>query len=162
RLDARADRVGMAADEGRGDDLHALVVRPLRIEADVIDDDDDLRWSVALVGVDAEAAGAAGDDGAYVALHLLVGLDGAQGLLHHLVGSPGDLEEDVFGALVEAFDVFGQAEDLAGVDADALEDAVAVEQAVVVDADLRVGLVHEFAVEIDQGHPWTLSIADGR
>ena len=40
-------------------------------------------------------------------------------------------------------------EDLAVVDADALEDAVAVEQAVVVDADLGVGFVEELAVDPD-------------
>ena len=47
-----------------------------------------------------------------------------------------------------------EAEDLAGVDADALEDAVAVEQAVVVDADLGVGLVEELAVDVDLWGSW--------
>ena len=45
-----------------------------------------------------------------------------------------------------------QAEDFAVVDADALEDAVAVEEAVIVDADLGVGLVEELAVDVDLGH----------
>ena len=47
-----------------------------------------------------------------------------------------------------------EAEDAAGVGADALEDAVAVEQAVVVDADLGVGLVVELAADVDlEAHP---------
>ena len=43
------------------------------------------------------------------------------------------------------------AEHLAVVGADALEDAVAVEQPVVVDADLGLGLVHELAVHFGSG-----------
>ncbi len=51
--------------------------------------------------------------------------------------------------------MIGQAEDAAGVRADALEDAVAVEQAVVEDADLGVGLLVEPAADVDLGaaHP---------
>ncbi len=45
------------------------------------------------------------------------------------------------GAVVETVDVLAEAEDLAMVDADAFEDAVAVKQAMVVNADLGVGLV---------------------
>src|SRR5262249_22608752 len=69
--------------------------------------------------------------------------------LGHLLPAHGDFEPDAAGAVVKAIDVLLQAEDLAGVDADALEDAVAVEQAVVVDADLGVGLVVELAVDPD-------------
>jgi hypothetical protein len=53
--------------------------------------------------------------------------------------------------------VLAEAEDLAVVDADALEDAVAVEQPVVVDADLGVGLVEQLAVDVDLGHPRPLT-----
>ncbi len=50
-------------------------------------------------------------------------------------------------------------EDFAAVNADALENAVAVEQAVIVHADLGVFLVVEFAVDPDfEGH-WELMIA---
>src|SRR5207248_2173736 len=62
-----------------------------------------------------------------------------------------DLEVDGPGRVVEAVGVFAELERLAVVDADALEDAVAVEQAVVVDADLGVGLLDEFAVDVDAG-----------
>ena len=50
---------------------------------------------------------------------------------------------------VQPVDVLVEAEDLAAVDADAFEDAVAVEQAVVVDADLGVFLRNELAVDVD-------------
>jgi hypothetical protein len=60
-------------------------------------------------------------------------------------------------------------EDFAPIDADAFEDAVAVEQAVVVDADLGVFLVVEFAVDPDfEGHGgsiagnWNCGIAKRR
>ena len=51
--------------------------------------------------------------------------------------------------------MFLQLEDLAGVDADALEDAVAIEHAMVVDADLGIRLVVELAADVDLGsaHP---------
>src|SRR5262249_26626805 len=152
RLDPRAQRVGVVADDRRGDDLHAFFVELGWIEADVIDDDDDLRVGT-LVGVEAEGAGAAGDDETDVAVLLALGLDGPQDFLVHAVARPGDLQVEVFGALVEAFDVLVKAEDLAGVDTDALENAVAVEQAVVVDRDGGAGLVDELAVDVDLGHP---------
>src|SRR5881227_1501744 len=58
------------------------------------------------------------------------------------------------GRVVQAVDVLREAEDAAGIGTDAFEDAVAVEQAVVVDADLGVGLVVELAADVDlQAHP---------
>src|SRR5207244_2441293 len=62
-----------------------------------------------------------------------------------------DFELDRAGALEQPLDVGAQAEDLARVYADALEDAVAVEQAVVVDADLGIRLVVNLAVDVDLG-----------
>ena len=53
----------------------------------------------------------------------------------------GIVEPDRLGRLPQPLDVLVEPEDLAAVAADALEDAVAVEQAVVVDADLGVFLV---------------------
>ena len=49
-----------------GDDLQAVLVQLRRVQADVVDDDDDLR--VALARVEAELAGAARDDQADVAV----------------------------------------------------------------------------------------------
>jgi len=45
--------------------------------------------------------------------------------------------------------VLGQPEHFAGIYADAFKDAVAVEEPVVVNTDLRVGLVVELAVDVD-------------
>ncbi len=59
-------------------------------------------------------------------------------------------------ALVEAIDVLAEAEHLAAVDADALENAVAVEQAVIEHADFGVGLVEQFAVDPDLGSSFLL------
>ena len=55
------------------------------------------------------------------------------------------------GRFVEPIDVLLEPEDPARVRPDPLEDAVAVEQAVIEDADLGVGLVVELAADIDLG-----------
>ena len=86
-----------------------------------------------------------------VAVVLVVGFDGAEDRLDHLLLCNGDFQLDGPGGLVEPLDVFLEPEHLAAVDADTLEDAVAVKQAVVVDTDLGVGLVEEFAVDVDFG-----------
>ena len=67
----------------------------------------------------------------------------------HLLPRHGDFQADAAGAVVKPLHMLGEAEDLALIDPDALEDAVAVEQAVVVDADLGVRLVVDLAVDVD-------------
>ncbi len=70
-----------------------------------------------------------------------------------LLGGSRGSQADAHGGIEEAAEMGVAFEDLAAIDADALEDAVAVEQTVVVDADLGVVLVEEFAVDPDlQGH----------
>ena len=66
-----------------------------------------------------------------------------------LFAGVGDGEADGLGGVKEAGEVFFGLEDAAGVNADAFEDAVTVEEAVVVDADLCVGFVGEFSVDPD-------------
>ena len=96
-----------------------------------------------------------------VAVLLVVGLDRAGDGLGHLLAAERDFQLDVPGALVEPVDVLAEAEDLAVVNADAFEDAVAVEQAVIVDADLGVGFVVELAVDVDLGScPMAFTRAD--
>ena len=151
RFDARVERVGMVAHDAGRDDFQAVLVELRRIETNVIDNDDDLRVG-RLARVEAEAAGPARHDQADVAVLLGVGLDRVQHGVAHLLARQRDFQRDVLGAVVEAFDVLAEAEDLAGVDADALENAVAVEEAVVEDADAGVGLVEELAVDVDLGH----------
>src|SRR5262249_18699221 len=131
-------------------------VELLGIEADVIDDDDDLRF-LALARVKAEPAVATRDDQPNVPVLLVVRLDRVEDRLRHLLAGKRDLQPDVAGALVEALDVFGQAEDLSAVNADALEDAVAVEEAVVVHGHPGIIPVVELAVNVDPGHGATLS-----
>ena len=58
---------------------------------------------------------------------------------------------DALGRFVEPVDVLLEPEDPARVGPDPLEDAVAVEQAVIEDADLGVGLVEELAADVDLG-----------
>jgi hypothetical protein len=61
-----------------------------------------------------------------------------------------EVEVDLGGAGVEAVDVLLALEDLAVVDADALEDAVAVEEPVVEDGDHGLALGLEFSVDPDE------------
>ena len=58
---------------------------------------------------------------------------------------------NALGRFVQAIDVLLEPEDPAGVGPDPLEDAVAVEQAMIEDADLGVGFVVELAADIDLG-----------
>ena len=77
RLDPRVERARVVAHRAGGDDLQAVLVELGGIEADGVGDDDDLRVG-RLARVEAEAAGAAGDDEADVAVGQLVdgqGLD---------------------------------------------------------------------------------------
>ena len=61
-----------------------------------------------------------------------------------------DLEPDRLGRVEQAIDVAFELEDAAVVGADALEDAVAVEQAVVEDADRGFGGRPERAADVDE------------
>src|SRR6516165_6678350 len=141
----------MIADRRRGHDLQTMLVKLRRIKRDVIDDDDDLRIG-RLARIEAQRAGPAGDDEANIAVAFLVDLDGMVDGFGHLLAAHGDLEPDGARALIQSVDVFLEPEDLAVVNADAFEDAVAVEEAMVVDADLGVVLVVELAVDVDFGH----------
>ena len=109
------------------DDRHALLVHLARVQLDRVGDDED-RGLRALGGREAQVAGAAGDHQADVAVGEVVGL---HGLVHgrlKLLGGIGDLQADRPGRIVQAVEVGLALKDPAGVDADALEDAVAVEQ----------------------------------
>src|SRR5262249_17191710 len=104
-----------------------------------------------LARIEAQRAGTSRDERADVAVGLLVDRDGVVDGLGHLLGRQRDFELDGASALVEPGDVLFQLERLARVDADAFEDAVAVEQAVIVDADLGVRFIEELAVDVDLG-----------
>src|SRR5262249_5383278 len=133
-----------------GRQLQAVLVQLRRVQGDVVDDDDHLRVA-GLARVQPQVAGAARHQRPDVAVLLARRPDPAGDRLHHLLARQRDLELDSAGALEQAVHVGPEPEDLAGVNADALEDAVAVEQSVVVDADLGVGLVVDLAVDVDLG-----------
>ena len=139
RLDPRVDGVGVIARRCRRDDLQAMLVKLRGVEADLVGDDDDLRIG-RLPGVEAQAAGAPGDDDADVGIRELVGGQRVDDGVGHLLAGHGDLEMDGLGRFIQPVDMLLEPEDAARVGADALEDAVAVEQTVVEDADLGVGL----------------------
>ncbi len=69
--------------------------------------------------------------------------------VRHLLLRVRDLQVDGLGRVVQPFEVAVQFEDSAVVRADSFEYAVAVEEAVVEDADLRLGLRVELAVDVD-------------
>lgn len=100
-------------------------------------------------GVDAHGAGPAGEDDAEVAVGELVGGDGvSDGLLGFLQGE-GQGQADRGGGLGEPVEVGLEFEDALVVEAEAFEDAVAIEQAVVEDGDGGVGSGVELAVDPD-------------
>ena len=92
---------------------------------------------------------AAGDDDADVAVLDAVDRQGVLDGAGHLGLGHGDGQQDGLGRVPEPIEVGLHAEDLAAVAADALEHAVAVQQTVVVDADLGVLFGVELAVDID-------------
>src|SRR5260370_37736986 len=116
----------MIANGGDRDDLHAVFVKLRRVEADVVDDDDDLGIA-GLARIEAESAGPARHNRADVTVALVVGFDGAGDGLGHLLPAHGDFKLDPAGAVVEPIDVLAKPKDLAFVHADSFEDTVAVE-----------------------------------
>ena len=69
----------------------------------------------------------------------------------HLLAFHRNLEMNSLGRFVEPIDVLLEPEDPPGVSPDPLEHAVAVEQAMIEDADLGVGLVVQLAADVDLG-----------
>ena len=69
--------------------------------------------------------------------------------LGHLLAVDRDHHADRGSRLVETLDMLLQAEDLAAVKADPLENSVSVEKAVIKDRNLRLGLGIKSAVDID-------------
>ena len=130
----------MVAHRAGGDDLQAVAVKLFRVERDLIGDDDHLRMAAA-IRIETQRAGAAGHDQADVAVLDAVGRERVvDGLGHRLFGDR-NFQPDRLGRIPQPFEVLLQAEHFAAVAAHALEHAVAVEQAVIVDADLGVFLV---------------------
>ena len=114
-----------------------MAVKLFGIKRDIVGDDDHLRIT-AVVGIEAQRAAAAHDHHADIAV--LDAIDGKclfDGTGHLLLGH-GDGQEDGVGRAPEPIEVGLHAEDLAAIAADALENPVAVQRTVIVDADLGI------------------------
>ena len=144
-IKALAGRFGALGD----DHAHAFVVELGFVQANLVGDADHAGDGAA-ARIQAQRAIAAADHEADVALVDRVGADAFALDGFHFLARDGDLEVDLVGAFVEAIKVLLALEDLALVNPDAFEDAVAVEQAVVVDADHRLALGDHAAVDPDQ------------
>ncbi len=147
-FDFGGEGVGVIADGGGGDDGHTVGVHSFGVHLDFVGDAED-GGSFAIFGGDAEVADAAGDDEAEVAVGEVIGVDG----LFHGVGEfwsgVGDGEADGGGGFVEAVEVGVFFEDASVVLADAFEDAISVEEAVVVDGDFGLMFGDELSVDPD-------------
>jgi hypothetical protein len=84
-----------------------------------------------------------------VAVGQVVAAAGFADDLGDLLAGPGHLEAEGFGRHLEALEVLVEAEDAALVEADALEDAVTIEETMVEDRDLGLGLGVELTVDVD-------------
>jgi hypothetical protein len=104
---------------------------------------------VALARIQAQVSGAAGHHQTDVGVAQPVDAQRLLHHLHHLRLAHRNLEHDRVGGLVEPLHVLAQLEDQPVVGADALEDAVAVEQAVVEHRHHRLGALHKLAVQVD-------------
>ena len=103
----------------------------------MVGDDDDLRVG-RLARVEAQAARPSRDDHADVRVRQLVKGERIRNRRGHLIPFHRDLEVDALRRFIQSGHVLFQPEHPSGIGPDTLEHAVAVEQSVVEDADLRV------------------------
>ena len=152
RFDSRAQGRRVVADRAHGDEFQPVAIQFVGVERDLIGDDDHLGMGTA-VGIESQGAAAAGDDHADVAVRDAVGGHGLLDGRGHFLLAQRDGQPDGLGGIPQPVEVGLEAKDLAAVAADALEDPVPVEQAVVEDADLGVFLLVQFTVDVNfQGH----------
>ena len=147
RLDPWRERGRMRSLRGRGHDPQAPFVELAGIEADRVGDHDHLRMGGA-IGVEAERSRAARDDEADIAIGEFVGGERVVDRLGHRLLRHRDFQRDRPGAVPEAVEVRFHPEHPARVAPHPLEDAVAVKEPMIEDADprLRLGdetIVHE-------------------
>jgi hypothetical protein len=147
-LDLGAHRLRVVADRAHGDDGQPLLVERPRVELNGGGNDDDL-GPPAHVRVQAQGPDAARHHQPDVAVHRAVGPAGADHGAGHGLATEGNGEVYGLGGAVQPVQVLLQHEDAAAVGADALEDAVAVEQAVIEHRDPRIARGHQPAVHVD-------------
>ena len=144
--------IGPDLPDRRRHDPQPALVRLLRIQLDGVDDNDDRR-SLALPRIEAQIAHAPRNHRPDVGIAQPAPAHRLHNSRGHVVLAHRDLEHQVLRGIVQAVQVPVQPEDPAVVGADALEDSVPIEVAVVVDRDLRLFLGNERAVDIrDQTH----------
>ena len=147
RLDSRAQSGRMVPDRAGRDDLHPLLVQLGGIERDRVGNHDHLRVA-RLADVEPQRAGPASDDQADITVLDAIGGDSLFNGRSHLGRGNRDCQADGESAFVQPFDVLTQEEHFAAVDADAFEDAVAVEKAVIKNADDSLFLRDEGPVDV--------------
>src|SRR5207245_928551 len=164
QFDDRPDLRRGPADERlvRGPDIVQREEPFLRLQAELRDelehrlsrdaglrDDDQLRSTLAFSRIESEIPFAPRDDRPDVPLMDVVPAACLEDDVRHLVFRVRDLQVDGLGGVVQPFEVAVQFEDSAVVRAGSFEYAVAVEEAMIEDADLRLGLRVELAVDVD-------------
>src|SRR5207244_6947716 len=122
-----------------------------RIQGDVVEYDDDLRVG-GLARIEPEIARPASDQSANVAVSLVVGLNRGGDGLGYLLAAQRNFQLDATSAVIKPIDVLAQPKHLSLIHTDAFEDAVAVKQTVIENADLGVRFVVELAVDVDLRH----------
>src|SRR5207249_2446795 len=131
---------------------YAALVELRRIELD-FPGDNDHRRAFAMIGVQAEVADATGHQQADIAIAHFIAPAGFQDRLHDFSMPHREGEQDGLGGTEQAINVLAQLEHAPVVSADALEDAVPVEQPVIEDRNLRLALVAKLSVN-ENLHGW--------
>jgi len=148
RLHPWVKRIRQVAARRYADDRQAVLVRLLRVQRELLDDDDNVRFR-ATSRIEAEIAGTAGYDETDVTVAQSVPANRLDKRLLHLFIGEGNFERDRFRGIIEPVQVLLALEDVAVVDADSLEYAVSIQEAVVIHRDLRILLGYKFAVQIN-------------
>src|SRR5690606_10066724 len=113
---------------------------------------------LAEIRIDAEVTNAARHHEAHIAIIESVSANGLRGGFRQLLGSHGNLQQDRLCRIIDAIHVLLHAEDVPLIAANALEDSIAVKQAMIKDADLRVFLGVKVSINVNlEGHDWVSS-----
>ena len=148
RLDAGGEGVRVIADRAGRDQGHSVLMSGLRVHADRVDNDDHLRIARA-ANVEPQRPRPARHHQANVAVLERVGRHGALHRLGHLGLRKRNRQPNRECTLIQSPDVLRQQKDLAAVEPNPLKHAVAVQQPVIINADFRVFLGNERAVEVN-------------
>src|SRR5882762_10476333 len=117
-------------------------------------DDHDTRSGLALPRIEPEVPFPACDHGSDVAFSDVVPSECLQNEIRHLLFRVRDLQVDGLRGMEEPVEVSLEFEDPTVVGANALEDAIPIQEAMIEDADLRLRLRVELAVDVNaQFHP---------